>query len=216
VENDNIGYQWPFNSRYTQKDSGCYSYAAVVFSPFVVLKNDSESMEIPPPPSYTIDTIYVAFSHENNSGTNDTLILKITNIDNNGMPGSTVIWKDVFTTGKGLSKNNDWKNGYTHRLYRPGLEMKGKSFALVFEYFGDKRDTLGFRSIYKQDSSKSQIHTINGKVYPAVLPKYKKTNWMTGYPKYQKITSSAELSYRENKGYTVIQHWDFYVRISVK
>ncbi len=215
AENDDSGFQWPFNSRYTKKDSGCYSYAAMAFSPFVILKNDTESVKINPPPTYFIDTIYVALSHENNSGKNDTIIFKITDLDKNNKPGQNILWSRTIIKNKGLSKNNDWRNQYTHILYEPKLEIKGsKCFALVFEYYGDKSDTCGFRALYKQDTTQI-INTINGAIHPALPPFYKKINWLK-LPQKNELVSSDQTKYPGKKALSPIQHWDFYVKIRVE
>ncbi len=217
AERDDAAYQWPFNSAYNEKDSGGYYYAATVYKPFVVLKNDSEGVEMAPPPSYTIDTVYIAFSHENNSGKKDTLVLKIVDIGKGNMPGTKVLWSELFVTDKGLSKKNDWHNGYTHRLFKPNLTItNGQSFALVFEYHGDKRDTLGFRAIYKQDPKKDSLKTSIGYVYPATRPTYKKNNWLKQMPAVKKMSSASEMELPGKKGYTPVQHWDFYVRVRTK
>ncbi len=215
TEKDDAGYQWPFNSRYHSGDSGCYAYAAVTFDPFVVLKNDTEFLKIDPPKSYLIDTIYIAYSHENNSGKADTLICKMVNIGKDGKPGKRQIWADTVITTKGLSKKNDWKNGYTHSLFKPNVKMIGTSFALVFEYYGDRTDTLGFRAIYEQDLKRDSINTYCGYVYPGMRPKITGTNWMKAFPGCEEICSSSELLLPGNKGYTFVQHWDFYVKLKV-
>ena len=216
AEHDDAAYQWPFNSRYNKQDSGCFSYAAVAYSPFVILKNDTESVKINPPASYFIDTVYVAIGHLNTSGKNDTIIFKITDVDKNNKPGKNILWSATIIKNKSLSKNGDWRNEYTHILYEPKVEIKGgKCFALTFEYYGDKKDTLGLRALYKQDTIKNKIASINGTVYPAQMPVYKNSNWLCEPNIGNEIISSDRKKSGNKKMLSPIQHWDFYVRIRV-
>ncbi len=205
---DDEGYQWPFNSKGT-KD--VHTYAAMNFSQFSILKSDTEAFLIKQPNSFFIDTLYIALGHENNSGKADTIIVKITDVDKNGMPGKKILWQQEKIFAKSLSKSNDWRTGYTHLLYKPTIEITGgKAFAVTFEYYGDKTDTLGLRALYHRDTTKAKVNNIHGEVYPATLPAMRGTNW-AAFGNGKVINSCKDKDKEGNL--SPVQHWDFYIRI---
>ncbi len=135
---------WDMNMHYDSVDNGI-GYCVVAFDTMhdPLTGSDYTNSKIT---SMTIDSIYAVIGHENNSGSDDTLVISIINLTSAGYPGSTV-FKDTTLIGNSSfvgSTNNDWLElGYI--AWGPAYQSSSmKRFGIRMQYFGDKQDTCGF------------------------------------------------------------------------
>lgn len=96
-----------------------------------------------------LDKLTMAFMHENNSGTNDTLVLYIKYIDTTGYPAGPVIWSDTLITNTSLLYPLPYLP-YEWNIF-PSIFLSGKFF-VGFDYMGSLQDTLG---VYTQFDNQS-------------------------------------------------------------
>jgi hypothetical protein len=92
-----------------------------------------------------IDSLFAIVGHENNSGLDDTLILKIVSVDVRGYPTNTVLWADTtISTTFSLGAPWDDFNNLVELSWAPDLLLlTAKRFAVRLEYKGAKTDTFG-------------------------------------------------------------------------
>lgn len=134
---------WDMNNRYAGRpDSATLGYVVVAYDSIYdawnnTATNNNAIFDI------TVDSILIFGGHENNSGTNDTLICKIVSLNATSYPTGTVLWSDTVITNTGQSANNDW---FSTAVFKfdvnqnfPGL----KRFGVRLEYYGALEDTMG-------------------------------------------------------------------------
>ncbi len=94
--------------------------------------------------TYNVDSIFLLCGHENNSGTNDTLIVKIVSLTGAGYPTTSVLHVDTIITNTGLSTGNDWLTTAVVGL-EPNYMINNNTtkFAVRVEYYGSRLDTFG-------------------------------------------------------------------------
>lgn len=98
--------------------------------------------------SYTnirVDSLFAIVGHENNSGLDDTLIIKVVTVDSRGYPTATVLWSDTtISTSFSLGAPWDDFNNLAELSWAPDLILPtAKRFAVRMEYRGAKTDTFG-------------------------------------------------------------------------
>ncbi len=97
---------------------------------------------------FDIDTAFVRIYHENNSGTEDTVIITIKNVAGNGTPGTTTLWGDTILTTTSLTTPNTG-NTYGFATFGFPIDMApiaGGQFTLQVRYYGATVDTFGLIS----------------------------------------------------------------------
>ena len=134
---------WDMNSRFSGRpDSATIGYAVVaydsIYDPYTMSAYSNGGIF-----DMTIDSILIFMGHENNSGTNDTIIVKIIDLLPNGYPTNTVLWRDTFITNTGLSMNNDWFSSTVLNV-SVGQNFYESRFGVRLEYYGALEDTMGF------------------------------------------------------------------------
>ena len=136
---------WLMNDAYTTSDSA-FKYFIVAFD---TIQNSYAFISYPNSVIYQtkIDSISMRIGHENNSGTADTIIVKIINLTTAGYPTTSVLWADTLITSTGLSTANNWLNP-TIISFAPLFTDSINRFGVCVEYNGSTQDTLGFVAGY--------------------------------------------------------------------
>jgi len=114
-----------------------------LYDPYDDVTYDKNSFQ-----SMTIDTIWFEFGHENNSGIDDTLRVKIVSLNSSGYPQeSTVLWShDII--GTAITDTNQYNYASILNV-APGIQIGNhKEFGVVLEYYGHRTDTAGFIAGY--------------------------------------------------------------------
>ncbi len=98
--------------------------------------------------SVRVDSIYMIIGQENNSTFDDTLIIKLMNVNGNGYPSTTVYWADTVYFPQDIPHGTNWLQAYYISLpVNNGagftIPASGKQFSVRCEYKGSKLDTLG-------------------------------------------------------------------------
>jgi hypothetical protein len=152
ADGDNTFYLWRFNSRYTDNLN------------FIGVSIDSVAGYLPGTPNVieqqaypqniTFSDITILYSHENNSGTNDTIIAKIVSLDND-LPTGTTLWADTVITNTSLSPGGNWlgTNALTERTFSPQFRTTATNqrVGFVLEYYGSLTDTFGLLAGFRAD-----------------------------------------------------------------
>ncbi len=94
--------------------------------------------------TYNVDSIFLLCGHENNSGTNDTIIFKIVSLTGAGYPTTTILHTDTIITNVGLSSGNDWLTTALVAV-EPNFMINNNTtkFGVRVEYYGSRLDTFG-------------------------------------------------------------------------
>jgi len=95
--------------------------------------------------SMKVDSIMLYCGHENNSGLNDTLIMKMISVNANGYPAGTVYWADTIISNQSISFPgfNSWLFPQIIRFHPNYTFNAPARFAIRLEYYGPKIDTFG-------------------------------------------------------------------------
>jgi hypothetical protein len=101
----------------------------------------------------TIDSIFVLFSHENNSGLEDSIILELRELDadNNILPNNSLVWSDTLVTNSTLSPGGNWvgQDALGMLTIPCGYQtLEDQKVGLNFRYVGPKQDTLALLASY--------------------------------------------------------------------
>lgn len=146
IWNMNARYSWPADSVDKNSYPG-YKYIIVAFDSLLDAEQGSSYPAVGDKvTSMTVDSIIAIIGQENNSGTDDTLIVKIVGVTAN-YPNTTIYWKDtlVIKSNAPLSASNDWMMA-KRVTWAPNFTKVMSKFAVKLEYYGDKKDTCGFIS----------------------------------------------------------------------
>lgn len=135
-------YAWDMNMHYVSTDTS-QRYFTVVFDSIIDSYNEIPFLRSSLT-SIVLDTLFVFIGHENNSGLDDTLIVKILNVAANRIPGTTVLWADTTIIPAGSPLGTDWLSfnilaipvGYTYPSNTTRIAVK-------LEYWGNPLDTAG-------------------------------------------------------------------------
>jgi hypothetical protein len=136
-------YAWDMNMHYVPTDTAI-RYCTVVFDSIIDSYNlqpyDRNNIA-----SITLDTIHVVIGQENNTGLDDTLIVKVLNVGANRIPGTTVLWSDTTIISAGTPIGANWLD-FAVLSIPVGYSYPSNStrIAVKLEYWGDKQDTAGF------------------------------------------------------------------------
>jgi hypothetical protein len=220
-------YLWTFNSNYTAADTNDIipiNYAAIRFTDLVGYTDVNDDpintytglFEYPDNLLLTIDTIYALFSHENNSGQNDSVILELRELNAQGniLPTTPLVWADTTVTNTSLSPGGNWVGtGALALLTIPcGYQtLENQKVGLNFRYVGDKLDTLGLLAGY--------VPNPNGPASPNDIAL--KTKFPNNYFRYMiaalnfGIYNTSDIFYTpqpgQDTGYFKIQNWQMWI-----
>ncbi len=120
----------------------------------------------------TIDSLYISFGHENNSGLNDSIIISVLLSDANGYPSNTIVWSDTIISDTSLTAalpNFSWLQ--TGMLaVSPGITLsQGQKFSVKINYYGAMQDTFGLISYYYKDAA-GNCDAACGSIKPFMYP----------------------------------------------
>jgi hypothetical protein len=136
-------YAWDFNMNYVPTDTS-QKYYEVVFDSIIDSYNQI-SYDRTQLQSIMMDSLYIVIGQENNSGLDDTLIVKLMGVAANRIPNNTILWSDTTIISAGAPLGTDWLT--FHVLSIPvGYSYPSTTtrVAVKVEYSGDKLDTAGF------------------------------------------------------------------------
>lgn len=170
---------------------------------------DWQSFGLPnayPTQSFTLrfDSIFTLFSHENNSGQNDTVVVSINTTQTNGTPTNTRLWSDTIITNTALSPSGNWlgSNALISLYSLPNFTTNvGQKVAMVL-YYKDpsKTDSLGLLGGSVDNGSGNSLQT----------------NYQTSYMRYppfiNSITKCANITYTSGDYYSG-QNWGMYAYV---
>jgi len=149
--------QWLMNKRYpvtsTLSNYLTFNNYIVKFDSLVDINTSFQAFPNDSIQNMTIDSFYTVIGHQNSSGLNDTIIVKIINVDTTQRypmlfdtyyPGSTVLWSDTLITNTSLSPSQK----FTHPvsiMWTPNFTSTTlRRFAVQVEYYGSFQDTAAF------------------------------------------------------------------------
>ena len=143
----NFGYGydrfiWDFNYNYVPTDSS-HQYFDVAFDSLYdvyggIGYNRSTVTNI------RCDSIYMVVGQENNSGTDDTIRIKLVSVNTNGYPTTTVLWSYDEIIPGGSPLGTDWLQPVVLGFGCNYTVAANDRFALRIEYHGNKMDTCGW------------------------------------------------------------------------
>jgi hypothetical protein len=179
---------WDMNNRYTGRpDSATIGYFVVAYDSIYdawqnTATNSNAIFDM------SLDSILIFGGHENNSGTNDTLICKIVQLNaSTGYPTPNVLWSDTIITNTGQSMSNDWFNTAVFKFdvnqNFPGL----KRFGVRVEYYGALEDTMGFIAGF---GDQGPCGTGSVSAFPSNFPKNSFSLW-TEYANFGTLPTAA-------------------------
>ena len=130
-----------------------------------------------------VDSIYIVMGQENNSTFDDTLIVKLMNVNANGYPSTTIYWADTLYFPTDIPHGTNWLQAYYVSIpVGTGgftIPSNGSKFQVRLEYHGNKLDTMGviagFGSLIAQCGTNPSALI----AYQTVTGRYKLTgnNW---------------------------------------
>lgn len=171
---------------------------------------DWQSFGLPnayPTSSFTLrfDTIFTLFSHENNSGNEDTIVISLNTTQTNGTPTNTRVWADTILTTTAISPSGNWlgSNALVSMYSLPNYTTTvGQKLAMVM-YYKDpsKQDSLGLLGGSVDDGAGNSLQT----------------NYQTSYMRYPpfitSITKCANITYTNGTYYSG-QNWAMYAYVT--
>jgi hypothetical protein len=136
-----VEFIWNCNMRYDSVDGG--NEEMVVAFNQLYDYNTAATIDNDDVTTIFIDSVFANIGHENNSGTDDTIIMKIIKLDAaTGYPTATVMWADTTIVNYNLSPTNDWFDATT-LSWNPQFLTTEDRFGIRVEYYGSKMDTFG-------------------------------------------------------------------------
>lgn len=213
---NDLSYVWKYNSTYTAIDTAM-NYAGVAIFPFIGFNDYTDNVDdfnygtYPAGLSFTVDSIFTLITHENNSGTNDLLIMQIAQLSGTGTLSttSTVLWSDTVTTNTTLSPGGNWLGTGAQYLleYAPGFSTTpGQKVGMVFKYVASKADTLGIIASCINDGSGG---TMTQSAYP--------TSFMAYPPFIPSVTPNRNIGYGSpvgSAGWVEAQDWEIWAKVT--
>jgi len=222
---DDLFYVWQFNSGYTNADTAL-NYNAVEINNFVGYTDPADPIgsyidwynlglddSFPSNVSYTIDSIFVAITHENNTSNLDYLEMRIVKTTTSGAPNTTptgILWSQKDSTDVGLSPENDWLGSLVVLGYGPEYTpAPGQKVATTLIYTNtDKLDTLSILSGAVDDGT--------GAAYAASIYA---TSWLKYPPFLTQLYQNVDIVYVDNQGNQTgvfdAQNWIYWYRVTI-
>ncbi len=213
---NDLSYVFKFNSTYTAIDTSL-NYAGVAIYPFFGFTDYSDNVDdfnfspYPTGLTFTVDSIFMLITHENNSGLNDLLIMELVNLTgtNTLSATATALWADTLVTNTTLSSGGGWLGaGALYNLgFTPGYTTSpGQKIGMVFKYVGDKADTMGVLGSCINDGS-------GGTMTQAINP----TSFMRYPPYINSVSTNRTIGYGSpvgSAGWYEAQDWELWAKIS--
>ncbi len=221
VNGDDASYLWPFNSNYTATDTAI-NFAGVAFDriigyqtyspPYVILDYAALGLPNAYPANQVlfIDTAFVFYSHENNSGNMDYIQLDMVELLPNDAIGTanTVLWSQIDSTNTSLSPTQNWSDpgSYLLKFYHiNSTTLANQKIGLVFKYFdASKLDTLGLLAGCVLNGNVALQTTMDNSYmrYPPTFPLGKNANAVVSNPPF-------------GIGYFLAQNWGLSIKAGV-
>jgi hypothetical protein len=218
---DDVSYLWPFNSNYTATDTAI-NFAGVAFDriigyqtyspPYVILDYAALGLPNAYPANQVlfIDTAFVFYSHENNSGNMDYIQLDMVELlPNNSIGlGNTVLWSQIDSANTGLSPTQNWSDpgAYLLKFYHINTTtLANQKVGLVFKYFdASKLDTLGLLAgcVLNGNVALQSVMDNSYMRYPPTFPLGKNANAVVSNPPF-------------GIGYFLAQNWGLSIKAGV-
>jgi hypothetical protein len=225
-------YLWTFNSNYVAADNGSgtnplLNYAAIRLFDLAGYTNPAQDpietytglLSYPNTLSITIDTIYVLFSHENNTGQENSVIVELRelNINNFIIPTTPLVWADTTTTNTSLSPGGNWigQDALALLTIPCGYQtLENQKVGVNFRYIAPKEDTLALLAGY--------VPNPNGPPAPNDLAL--KTTYPHNYFRWMGILNdgiynTSDIFYNpqpgQDTGFFKIQNWQMWFAVTI-
>jgi len=144
-------YIWDFNYAYTAADTFTRKYFVVAFdSMYDVYGNIGYARSTVS--TIRCDSIYMVLGQENNSGTDDTVRIKLVSVNVNGYPTTTALWTYDYIIPGNAPLGTDWLQAAYIAIPCGYTVATNDRFALRVEYLGNKMDTCGWLASYGQQT----------------------------------------------------------------
>jgi hypothetical protein len=222
---DDLFYVWRYNASYTGVDT-TVNYNSVVINNFVGYTDPLDPIgsyidwsilglndSFPSDVSYTIDSIFFAGTHENNSGGFDNLEMRIMKTNSNGAPStstSSILWSQKDSADFGLSPSNDWLAELFVLSYAPNYTPAwGQKVAMQLIYTdATKMDTFSVLSGAVDDGTGA-----------ALSPSIYGTSWMKYPPFLNNLIQNVNVIYVDGNGnqigYFDAQNWIYWGKVTI-
>jgi len=150
-----VRYIWDMNMRYPDTATNSLRYGMVDFYNGTLNQiNDSYGLTdgslYPLDVAYTgvltIDSIFIACGHQNTSGTNDTLIIDVIQLNTSGYPTTTptVLYSESIINNASFTGLSGWLAGGGLIAEELAYNVPANTrFGIRFRYFGATEDTFG-------------------------------------------------------------------------
>jgi len=218
---DDVSYLWPFNSLYTSADTAI-NFAGVAFDriigyqtyspPYTVLDYSDLGLPDPYPLNQVllVDTAFVFYSHENNSGNTDYIQLEMVELFSNGSLSfnNPVLWMQIDSANANLSPTQNWSDpgAFLLKTYHINYTtMANQKIGLVFKYTdASKLDTLGLLAGCVLNGNVALQSTMDNSYmrYPPTYPLGKNANAVVSNPPF-------------GIGYFLAQNWGISIKAGV-
>lgn len=158
---DDAAYVWRFNSNYGATDTAVSYIAVAVTGPLWGYTDAADPANTIESYDYyfnpiTIDSVFAAVSHENNSGTYNKIYYDIVTLNASGTPTSTALWTAVDSSNVTLSPGGNYvgQGAGVQLAYAPAFTTtNGQKIGLSLRYIGDKLDTFAVSAGYVDNGS---------------------------------------------------------------
>ncbi|MBS1657301.1 MAG: T9SS type A sorting domain-containing protein [Bacteroidetes bacterium] len=222
---DDLFYVWRYSSNYTNADT-TVNYNAVVLNNFVGYTDPLDPVgtyldwsmigltdSFPTSVAYTIDSVFFAGTHENNSGNFDGLEMRIVKTNSNGAPStsnSSILWSQKDSADYGLSASNDWLAELFVLSYAPAYTpAQGQKVAAQLVYTDPtKMDTFSVLSGAVDDGTGA-----------ALSPSIYGTSWMKYPPFLTNVIQNVNVIYVDAQGnqigYFDAQNWIYWYKVTI-
>jgi hypothetical protein len=213
--NNDLSYLFRFNSTFTAADSSL-NYVGVALNPFQgvfdYVDHDIDFHFIYPASTYTytIDSIFVSMSHENNSGQEDLLIAQIVQTTSGPLTaGATVKWADTIRTTTSLSPGGNWVGSgaaYTAEYAPAYTTPAGKKMGIVFKYIAPAADSVGILGSSIDDGT-------GGTTTQSPFA----TSYMQNPPQIPTLAPNNAIGYGNpvgSSGWLEAQDWEIWVKVT--
>ncbi len=140
----NSYYIWNMNMHYSAPPDTAWKYGIVAYDSLYDVYTTT-GYPLSSVTKIRIDSIYFNIGQMNTSGIDDTLIVKVMNVNAAGYPGATIYWKDtlIIPAATPLSFGNNWLSSVMLG-WACGYTVNANRFSIKLEYYGAKTDTAGY------------------------------------------------------------------------